>query len=50
VATVALILMPDVPVVLHTSRRDLHVVPLGVTDLVQEAPGPAPLLGVMTAA
>jgi CheY-like chemotaxis protein len=50
VAAVALILMPDVPVVLHTSRHDLHVVPLGVTRLVQKAPGLAPLLQVMAAA
>ena len=50
VAAVALILMPEVPVVLHTSRRDLHVIPLGVTRLVQKAPGLAPLLQVVSAA
>jgi CheY-like chemotaxis protein len=42
IAAVALILMPDVPVVLHTSRHDLHVIPLGVTRMVQKAPGPGP--------
>ena len=50
VAAVALILMPDVPVVLHTSRRDLHVLPLGVHRMVQKAPGLATLLQVMSAA
>jgi CheY-like chemotaxis protein len=50
VAAVALILMPSVPVVLHTSRRDLHVVPLGVTRMVQKGPGLAPLRQVMAAA
>jgi len=50
VAAVALILMPEVPVVLHTSRRDLHVMPLGVTRIVLKAPGLGPLLEVMSAA
>jgi CheY-like chemotaxis protein len=50
VAAVALVLMPEVPVVLHTSRYDLHVLPLGVTRMVRKAPGLAPLLLVMAAA